>query len=194
MEFGKPGTSDQFTIKDHVGSLVIVAVNGFIPQYATSFGLRDTIRAEIVVIDGPGAGTRYPDGMIFSSKMVPQLKGQIGSVVLGRVNLGRAKPGQNAPYVLDEPTLGDVEIANKWVAENGDVVSVPVDTPPPAQQQPFAPPQQGYGVQEQWASQRAQHPAQQQQPYPQQYAPQGPPQQQYAGTFTSPPREEQPPF
>ena len=137
MPFESPDTSDQFQVKDHVGSLALIAVNDFSPQFRTSFGTKDIVRCEVVLIEGPTAGDRYPDAMLFNSKMVPQLRGKVGATVLGRFALGEAKAGQNAPLILLEPTTADVEIANAWVKANGDVDCRPVDQLPPP------PPQNG---------------------------------------------------
>lgn len=190
MEFGTPASAEQFQIKEYVGSLAIIAVNGFVSQFPTSFGLRDTVRCEIVIIDGDKAGARFSDGMIFGFKIVGQLKGQVGSVVLGRIGLGRAKPGQNPPYELAEATMADVALANEWVKANGDIVANVLPDDPLVSQlggtgNPTQFNGQGNPQQEQWASQR------QGQAYPNQQPP-----AQYAnapgGTFTG--NQGEPPF
>lgn len=121
MTWDDPAESDFFTIKDHVGSLCLIAVNGFTEKFPTAMGERDTVKAEIVVIDGPGEGSRYGEALIFGAKIVPQLKGKIGSTVLGRINKGLAKAGQSAPYILDKASKEDAALANRWVKSHGDV-------------------------------------------------------------------------
>lgn len=176
--FDEPGSADQFSIKDHVGDLVLVAVNGFTPQFPTAFGVRDTIRCKIAVVesrDPNKTDTVYGDAMIFGSKIVPQLKGSMNRVVLGRVALGTAKPGQNAPYQLDKFSQDDAATANKWVEQNGPFeagVEEESAAPEPApQQQQQAPQQQG---------QRNHNPLA--------GAPTG------ASSYTAPPQAEQPPY
>lgn len=133
-DWDDPAESDFFTIKDYVGSLCLIAVNGFTEKFATAMGERDTVRAEIAVVDGPGAGARYGEALIFGAKIVPQLKGKIGSVVLGRIGRGLAKAGQSAPYILEKATVKDAELANAWVKKNGPVEAnvKPVPRPEPA--------------------------------------------------------------
>lgn len=180
--FDEPGSADQFSIKDHVGDLVLVAVNGFTPQFPTAFGVRDTIRCKIAVVDSKDpakVGTVYGDAMIFGSKIVPQLKGSMNRVVLGRMALGAAKPGQNAPYQLDKFSQDDAAAANKWVEENGPFEAGieeegAAPEPAPQQQQRQAPPQQ------QQQGQRNANPLA--------GAPTG------ASSYTAPPQTEQPPY
>lgn len=120
-DWDTPDTSDFFTIKDHVGDLVIIAVNEFTPDFVTAMGVRDTIKAEIAIVDGNEADTRYAEALLFGSRVVPQLRGKIGAVVLGRIARGTAKPGQSAPYLIEKPTQHDKELATKWVKVNGEV-------------------------------------------------------------------------
>lgn len=140
MEFDDPSSPEYFKVKDHVGSLALLAVNSFASGYTTSFGIRDVVKVDVVLIDGPTAGQRFPDAMIFSTKMVPQLKASLGRVVLGRIAMGQARPGQNAPYVLDKPTQGDVSTANAWVEANGPIEAHVVEMEPAPAPQPQYPP------------------------------------------------------
>lgn len=120
-DWNDPDTSDFFTIKEHVGDLVILAVNKFTPNYQTVNGERDTIHAELVIVEGNGQDTRYSEALLFGSKLVPQLRNKLGQVVLGRIALGDKMPGKNAPYILTKPTDEDKALATKWTARNGDV-------------------------------------------------------------------------
>lgn len=116
-------TSDFFTIKDNVGALVIIAVNKFTPNFETTNGPRDTIHAELVVVDNEKEGVRYAEALLFGSKLVPQLKGKMGATVLGRIELGQKSPGKNAPYILAKATDEDKKVATAWTKNNGDVVA-----------------------------------------------------------------------
>lgn len=191
--FDEPGSADQFKIKDHVGDLVLVAVNGFTPQLPTAFGIRDTIRCTIAVIDAKNdpneQGKVYGDAMIFGSKIVPQLRGSMHRVVLGRVALGTAKPGQNAPYQLDKFSTEDAKAANDWVERNGPFEVQPVD----ADQ---APPDYGSGHAQQ-QSQQAVNPLRNnggQQQGQQQPSFAGSNQTHAASSYTNPPQTDRPPF
>lgn len=118
-----PDNSEFFVIKDHVGDLLIIAVNEYIPQFPTTNGVRDTVKAEIAVVEGNGADLRFPDALLFGSKLVPQLRNKVGTTVLGRLNLGEKQAGKNAPYILDRPTAEDKALASKWVSANGSVTA-----------------------------------------------------------------------
>lgn len=116
-----PDTSDFFSIKEHVGDLVILAINGFTPDFPTINGNRDTIKAEVAIVEGNGQDTRYAEALLFGSKLVPQLRNKLGSVVLGRIALGDKQPGKNAPYILTKPTDQDKAMASDWTKRNGAV-------------------------------------------------------------------------
>lgn len=121
MGWEDPSESDFFQIKNHNGALVLVAVNEYLPDFKTSMGPGQAIRAEIAVVDGPGAGMRFSDALLFNKKIVPQLRNSIGSTILARIGTGQAKAGQSAPYELHKAGHGDAELANAYVKANGDV-------------------------------------------------------------------------
>jgi hypothetical protein len=116
-----PDTPDFFTIKEHVGDLVIIAPAKFTPSFPTANGERDAIHAEIGIVEGNLEGTRWNEALLFGSKLVPQLRNKIGSVVLGRIQLGEKQAGKNAPYILAKATDADKALASKWVKANGDI-------------------------------------------------------------------------
>lgn len=122
-DWDKPAESDFFKIADHLGDLVIIAVNGYEPNFPTSMGPGPAIRAEIAVVEGNKAGARYKDALLFNKKLVPQLRSSLGSVVLARIAQGVARPGQSAPYQLADFSPEDARKANEWVKANGDVVA-----------------------------------------------------------------------
>lgn len=197
MGWSDPSESEFFEIKQHVGSLCLIAVNEYVPSMTTTMGTSPAVRAEVAIVDGPGAGKRYPDALFFGKKIVPQLKASIGSTILGRIVTGQARPGQSAPYQLEKATGEDAAKANAWVAANGDVESTPVDTSM-ASPQGYAPdPSVQWRVQGQQAV-----PAQQNLPnagYPQQSQGQMPPPPNYPATYTQPagvggPQGDEPPF
>lgn len=168
MGWEDPSESDFFQIKDHVGALALIAVNEYLPAMQTTMGTSPAIRAEIAIVDGPGAGKRFPDALVFNKKLIPQLRNSIGSTVLGRIGQGKANPGQSAPYILEKSAPGDAEKANAYVAQYGDVESKPAD-------RSMANPQGTYAAdQPQWKVQQAQQQQYQQQPQQQfQQQPQG---------------------
>lgn len=188
MGWTDPSDSEFFQIKTHVGSLCLIAVNEYVPSMTTAMGTGPAVRAEVAVVDGPGAGERYPDALFFGKKIVPQLKSSVGSTVLGRIVLGQAKAGQSAPYQLDKANGSDANKASAYVQTYGDVEAKPVDTS-------MAGPN-GYAPDnEQWKVQQSQ----QQRATPPPPAPQLPPPPAYPATFTQPanvgaPQGDEPPF
>lgn len=111
-----PGDGIQW--KDHRGALLLVEVEEFIPEISTNFGVTSAVRASVVVVDGDGKGESYDDTLIFPKILVNQTKGQIGKRVLGRLGQGEAKPGQSAPWLLNEASAADIQLAETWVSQN----------------------------------------------------------------------------
>lgn len=192
MAWEDPSESDYFKIKEHVGALVLIAVNGFEPNISTAMGVGQAIRGEVAIVDGPDTGKRYPDALIFNKKLIPQLRNSIGSTILGRIAQGQANPGQSAPFILEKAGHGDAEKATAFVTKFGDVESHPADRSQANPQGAYAPDQPQWKVQQ---AQQQQAPQQQYQPQ-QQYAPQGgyPPPPPMPQTYAQAPGDEQPPF
>ena len=106
--------------KDHKGSLLVVDVLGVeahVPTVHTKPGEQSpAVRANVYVITGPGESDDYEDTLIFPKVLQGQLKGKIGSKVVGRLTQGVAKPGQSAPWLIDAATEDDLAKARQWVA------------------------------------------------------------------------------
>jgi hypothetical protein len=73
------------------------------------------VKARVSVIDGPGKPADYPDTLIFPRLLLAQTRDKLGEKVLGRLGKGVAKPGQDAPWVLNEPSETDYQIAEDWL-------------------------------------------------------------------------------
>lgn len=100
------------------GSLLLVEVLAQEHGVQTVHGLADPVRANVKVIDGPGAGDSYDDTLIFPKVLIGQTKSKVGEKVLGRLGQGVAKPGQSAPWQLDAASAEDIAKAEAWVAAN----------------------------------------------------------------------------
>lgn len=117
--FASPSSpSGGITWADHKGSLLLIEPLAAETGIQTSFGSADAVRANVYVLDGPGAGQEHPDTLVFPKLLQSQLKGQIGAKVLGRLGQGNAKPGQSAPWLLEEATADDIAKAEAWVKTN----------------------------------------------------------------------------
>jgi hypothetical protein len=100
------------------GRLLIFDVTGQEIGIKTSNGTKDPVRADLVVLDGDTAGEKFDDTLVFPTVLISQLKPRIGQKVLGRLGQGIAKPGQSAPWILQDATAEEIAVAEKWVAEN----------------------------------------------------------------------------
>ena len=122
--FGEPsGQGDMFKTADYVGSLVAF-VDGKRGTQETKFGEAEVTTCRyVVLLDGDDAGTVFDDPTVF---------GNIGkdaysvetNIVLGRINVGEAKPGRNAPFILDAATDDDKKVAGAWFDKNAAINSV----------------------------------------------------------------------
>lgn len=108
--------------KDLNGALLLVDVLGVeehVPTVHTKPGEKSpAVRADVAVLDGTQAGTRYDDTLIFPKILQSQTKTHVGEKVLGRLGQGVAKPGQSAPWQLIEATAEDIAKAEAYVAAN----------------------------------------------------------------------------
>lgn len=94
-------------LKEHKGSLLLITVHSVETGIQTVHGLSDAIRCDVAVLDGNGQGEEYADTLIFPKVLQSQLRKAVGQKVLGRLGQGQAKPGQSAPWVLEDPTDAD---------------------------------------------------------------------------------------
>lgn len=116
--FNQPAApSGGITWADHKGALLLVEPLSFEPQIATAFGSADAIKANVYVLEGSGAGEEYAETLIFPKLLVSQTKNQLGSKVLGRLGQGNQKAGQSPPWLLQEASAADIQLAEKWVQQ-----------------------------------------------------------------------------
>ena len=112
-EFASPGAAGgQFSIADAEGHLVVIEVESYEQGVVTSLGEKDAIKATVHDID---AQATTEDALIFPKVLVGSLKGRVGQKVLATVGKGVAKPGQNAPWVLNDAS-GDAAAAARATA------------------------------------------------------------------------------
>lgn len=85
-------------------------------------GEQDVIEADVHVLDGPTqgdlhAGKCYHGGYIWGVALKDQVSRNVGSgrFNLGRLGKGAAKPGNNAPWVLAEPTAEELALAERYM-------------------------------------------------------------------------------
>lgn len=123
--FGDPkGPGDQFQTKDYVGRLVAF-VDGKRVTTDTKFGETEATQCRYaIVIDGDEAGTVFDDPIIFGNISRDAEADAESKIRLGRIAQGEAKPGKNAPFILEAATDEDKKLAGEWFDANAVINSV----------------------------------------------------------------------
>jgi hypothetical protein len=178
-----PGSASQVDWKALYLHLLVIFPYS-VESVATQFGQKNAVRADIYDVD---TGLPLLDALIFPAKLAGQTQGcEPGKAVVGRLTLGEAKGGQNAPWMLEDPTEADFTRARAYLAARP-----PRPVPTSTLRQPAATP-----AQQPTPPQQPQWTPQPQQPAAQQWQPQAPPQpavqpqwtpQAVAGTPPTPP-------
>lgn len=132
--------SGGFKPADHAGRLVIFTPKAVETGIQTAYGTSEAVRADVVVLDAPTGVEEIPDAMIFPKVLQNQLKPKIGQKVLGRLGQGNAKPGQSAPWIIQEPTDADLQAGINWINQATSsqfAAPAPAAAGTPAGQPPF---------------------------------------------------------
>ena len=122
----EPTSSDRFDAKTNIGKLLAALPHetGFehVADVPTSNGTADAVRVpEIVNID---TGESWSDVLLFQRVLMATLTGKTNPV-LGRLELGAARPGKSQPYVLDAPTEADIAKALEVLAQHANTKPEP---------------------------------------------------------------------
>ena len=83
------------------GHLLVVEPTEYVPVVATSFGEKDAVRVNVHDITD---SETHNDVLLFGTALIGSLKTQVGKRVLGVMTKGTAKPGQAAPWILEDAT------------------------------------------------------------------------------------------
>ena len=106
-------------LKDDLGQLVVIRPTEFKKDFSTSNGPVDAIAADWIVCDGPNAGQVREGALIFGLAIVPGLKANLDNGIkftVGVLGHGEAKPGKNAPLILQNFTPEQLHLAQQAVA------------------------------------------------------------------------------
>lgn len=112
-QFSSPASTQGIDWKTALGHLLMVSPLSLEEKVNTSLGEKDAIRADIVDLD---SGEQFIDVLVFPRVLQGQLRPKIGGKVLGRLGQGTAKPGQSAPWLLQDFTAEDGVKASAWIA------------------------------------------------------------------------------
>lgn len=115
--FAQPASSSGLDLQENEGALLMFTPTAYEENIQTAMGAKDAVRTGVVILDGPNAGEELDDVLIFPRVLQSSLRKYIGTgqLVLGRLGKGTAKPGQNAPWVLEHFTDGDSQLAQDFL-------------------------------------------------------------------------------
>jgi hypothetical protein len=115
---------DQLAPADVLNRLLIVKPTRYREGISTQYGESDAIQCDVVDLDDivvdTGQPQQYRGVLWFQRVLIAGLKDEIGGLVLARMGKGTAKPGQSAPWILNDAT-GDqaaVAKASAWLEAN----------------------------------------------------------------------------
>jgi hypothetical protein len=131
--FDDPGSTDKLDFNELLGELVLIKPSKVEIGVKTVHGAKDATVATLHVVESAEPKV-YADTFIWPAALQGQLRSTVGTgrYVLGRVEQGHAKPGQNPPWKLAHPTDKDKIVARKYLDSlNGHDVADPDDDIPP---------------------------------------------------------------
>lgn len=117
--FSGPASASGVKITEFEGSLLLITPTSYEEGIETSFGTKDAVKANLVVIDekSPADSDAHEGILMFQGRLIGQTKPFVGKgLVLGRLGKGEAKKGQSAPWMLLDPTDDEKEIGRAYLA------------------------------------------------------------------------------
>lgn len=114
IEFSSPASTTGVDWQATKGHLLLVSPLSVEEKVNTSLGEKDAIRADVVDLD---TGETFTDILVFPRVLQGQLRPKIGGKVLGRLGQGTARPGQSAPWLLQDFTPDDAKKAQAWLEQ-----------------------------------------------------------------------------
>jgi hypothetical protein len=118
-QIDNPGTTTSIDLGELKGRLLLLKPSRVEVGISTVLGTKDATVAHVHVIDGNDPGQVYAEAFIWPKVLQAQLRPTVGTgrYCLGRLEQGLAKPGQNPPWKLADPTKDDHDKALKYLAE-----------------------------------------------------------------------------
>ena len=116
--FDRPAAGGKFNAKDHNGKLLLITPTGYRENVSTTFGTKDAVAANIVVIDEKSVkdSEEIEDALLFGGVLIGQTKAKIGKgMVLGRLGQKPTDKG-NPAWILTDPTDADANTARAYLA------------------------------------------------------------------------------
>ena len=98
---------------DHIGHLIIAEGPIARREEVTQHGPATVaVPRRLHCVD---TGEMWDEPWIFGAVIVNQMTTAGDGDILGRIGKGEAMPGKSAPWVLEEPTAGDIAAAESYV-------------------------------------------------------------------------------
>ena len=110
-----PG-GEKIIYEDFLGKLFVIEPLDIEKDVKTTYGESDAVRANVWVLLGKDKQEEFEDALIFPRVLQSQTRRKIGQIVVGRLTLGDAKKGQNAPWLLAAATDADLKKAADFLA------------------------------------------------------------------------------
>jgi hypothetical protein len=99
MQFSAPAAGSVLKPAEIEGHLLVVEPLEYIERMPTQMGESDAVRCTVHDITNKST---HEEVLWFSTVLVGSLRSRIGAKVLGMMGKGVAKPGQTAPWVLQD--------------------------------------------------------------------------------------------
>jgi hypothetical protein len=127
-QFDNPGTATAIDLDELNGRLLLIKPSRVEVGISTVLGNKDATVCDVHVLDGTDPGQLFGEAFIWPKVLQAQLRSTVGSgrYCLGRLGQGVAKPGQNPPWKLADPSEDDKKVARKYLAE---LATPPIATP-----------------------------------------------------------------
>lgn len=100
----------------YTGKLFVVEPLDVEKDINTVHGVSDAVRANVYILLGKNKTDEFEDTLIFPKVLQSQTRRKIGEIVVGRLEQGEAKRGQNPPWVFAEADTSDLKKASEFWA------------------------------------------------------------------------------
>lgn len=101
---------------EFTGKLFVVEPLEVEKDVNTVHGVTDAVRANVYVLLGKNKSEEFEDTLIFPRVLQSQTRRKIGRIVVGRLEQGEAKRGQNPPWVFAAGSASDIKKASDFLS------------------------------------------------------------------------------
>ena len=106
-------------ITEFEGRLLLLTPTEYKTEVPTSFGEKDCVVADIVVLDGDNAPEQLDNVYMFQGKLIGATKSAVGKgMILGRLGKEKAtKSGYSDAWILNDATDDEKQVARDYLAK-----------------------------------------------------------------------------